>query len=137
MVLEWGMSDRLGFVRYAYDDTNESPFAEKEYSPETGRIIDEEVKLIIDTAYADTEKMVTEHWGIVTNVAEALLRYETLQSQEVATLIAGGTIDRPTVADLLDAEAGSPPPPSIELEEEADPIVPKEDEGDGLLPAPA
>ena len=137
MVLEWGMSDRLGFVRYAYDDTNESPFAEKEYSPETGRIIDEEIKLIIDAAYADTEKMVTEHWGIVTNVAEALLRYETLQSKEVATLIAGGTIDRPTVADLLDAEAGSPPPPSIELEEEADPIVPKEDEGDGLLPAPA
>jgi cell division protease FtsH len=137
MVLEWGMSDRLGFVRYAYDDTNESPFAEKEYSPETGRIIDEEVKLIIDAAYADTEKMVTEHWEIVVNIAESLLRYETLQSKEVATLIAGGTIDRPTVADLLDAEAGPPPPPPIGLEEATDPVVPKEDEGDGLLPAPA
>jgi cell division protease FtsH len=136
MVLVWGMSDRLGFVRYATDDTNDSPFADKEYSPATARIIDEEIKLIIDDAYAETEKMVTKHWTIVTNIAEALLRYETLQSDEVATLIAGGTIDRPTVADLLDAESGTPPPTPAAKTPTDIPIA-EEDEGDGLLPAPA
>ena len=104
MVLEWGMSDRLGFVRYAGTDTQETYVAEKDYSQDTNRIIDEEVKAIIDAAFTDAERMIDEHWDKVCAIAEALLRYETLQSAEVQTLIEGGRLDRPTVADLLEAE---------------------------------
>ncbi len=135
MVLEWGMSSRLGFVRYTPDDSSESLLPEKDYSPETARIIDEEVKRIIDGAFADAERMVSEHWDTVTAIAEALLKYETLQATEVTTLMQGGTIDRPTVTDLLDAESGvteSPPAPAPTSESPS-----PDDADDGLLPSPA
>jgi cell division protease FtsH len=134
MILDWGMSARLGFVRYAPEEGSESLVIDKEYSPETARIIDEEVKAVIDAAYADAEHLIESHWDTVAAVAEALLKYETLQSGEVMTLMEGGTIDRPTVSDLLDAESAPPPaadpPPAPET-------VDPGDEGDGLLPAPA
>jgi len=134
MVLEWGMSSRLGFVRYTPDDANESLLPDKDYSPETARIIDEEVKRIIDAAFADAERMVSEHWDTITAIAEALLKYETLQSGEVATLMEGGTIDRPTVTDLLDAESTPADPTSTDtISDERS----TGDADDGILPAPA
>ncbi|MDP7070423.1 MAG: ATP-dependent zinc metalloprotease FtsH [Phycisphaerales bacterium] len=133
MILDWGMSERLGFVRYAPDDANESLLIDKDYSPETARIIDEEVKSIIGAAYADAARMIDEHWDIVTAIAEALLKYETLQSTEVTTLMEGGELDRPTLSDLLDVEAT---PPSTDPEPPAEPSS-QGDEPDGLLPAPA
>ena len=135
MVLEWGMSSRLGFVRYTPDDSSESLIPEKDYSPETARIIDEEIKRIIDGAFADAEQMISEHWDTVTAIAEALLKYETLQSNEVEVLMNGGTIDRPTVTDLLDAEA-EPPTPSPNDSAAVDKHAPG-DADDGILPAPA
>ena len=136
MVLEWGMSSRLGFIRYSSDDGNESLIPEKEYSPETARIIDEEIKQIIDAAYTDAERMVTERWDTVASIAEALLKYETLQSNEVETLMAGGTINRPTVTDLLDAESDASPPAS-DSQSPTDKKTSVNDADDGLLPAPA
>ena len=95
MILEWGMSERLGFVRYSGTDTSEMYVPEKEYSPETARIIDEEVKRLIDEAYKDATRMIEEHWSKVEAVAEALLKYETLQSDEVDILMSGEALDRP------------------------------------------
>lgn len=138
MVLEWGMSDRLGFVRYAPSDQNDSILPDKDYSPETARVIDEEVKRIVDDAFVDAERMVAERWDTVIAIAEALLKYETLQSSEVETLMNGGTIDRPTVADLLDAEIDSPDEAAQSPTAPANPEQPPAtDEDDGLLPAPA
>ena len=136
MVLEWGMSDRLGFVRYAGTDTSEVYLPDKDYSPDTARIIDEEVKAIIDGAFKDAETMIETHWDTVCAIAEALLRYETLQSHEVTTLIEGGRLDRPTVADLLEAERSDPPPPTntsaSDAQSDAD-----EEPGDGFVASPA
>ena len=132
MVLEWGMSDRLGFVRYSGTDTQEVYVPDKDYSPETARIIDEEVKRIIDEAYAETDKIIEEHWVKIEAIAEALLKYETLQSDEVKTLVAGEPLDRPTVADLLEAEStppeGTPTDPDDSPDEEA---------AGGMMPSPA
>ena len=52
MILEWGMSKRLGFVGYAGTDTRDAFIPEREYSEETARIVDEEVKQLIDDAYS-------------------------------------------------------------------------------------
>ncbi len=106
MILDWGMSDRLGFVNYSGSDTKEMFIPEKEYSDETARIIDEEIKRLIDEAYKDAETMLTDQWDAVIAVAEALLKYETLQGDEVKKLIRGERIDKPTVSELLAAEAG-------------------------------
>jgi cell division protease FtsH len=105
MILEWGMSDKLGFVNYAGSDTRESFIPEKDYSDETARIIDEEVKMIIDQAYADARRLLDQNWDKVVAIAEALLKYETLQGEEIKRLMRGERLGKPTVSELLEAAA--------------------------------
>ena len=135
MVLEWGMSDRLGFVKYSPDEQRESLLAGQEYSDDTARIIDEEIKRLVDHAYAEAQRILDEHWDKVEAVAQALLRHETLNSEDIDTLMKGGQIDRPTVADMLRAEMEAPKP------QESPSSPTGEDEGDlpddGALPSPA
>jgi ATP-dependent metalloprotease FtsH len=113
MVLEWGMSERLGFVHYSGTDTREVFLPEREYSEDTARIIDEEVKRFIDDAFARAQRLVDENWPRIVSVAEALLKYETLQGEEVQKLIRGERLEKPTVAELLEKEAvkGAPAKP--------------------------
>ena len=106
MILQWGMSERLGFVHYAAADTRDALIPEREYSEETARIIDEEVKSLIDRAYARAEQIINENWQQAAAIAEALLRYETLQGDEVQRLVRGERLVKPTVAELLEKEAG-------------------------------
>jgi len=131
MVEEWGMSDRLGFVRYAGTDSQDAYVPERDFSDETARIIDEEVRRLVDEAYKDASRILNEHWDQVEAVANALLRHETLSAEDVSTLMRGGTLDKPTVSELLAAEARKPerrPPPADDAEPEAPP---------GALPSPA
>jgi cell division protease FtsH len=135
MILEWGMSERLGFVHYSGTDTREAYIPEREYSDETARMIDEEIKRFIDEAYADAERVLDERWPAVTAIAESLLKYETLQAEEVEKLLRGEPLNKPTVAELLELEAAkTPPPPKAK---------PAADEGKkpatdgGALPSPA
>ncbi|MGE3108425.1 MAG: ATP-dependent zinc metalloprotease FtsH [Phycisphaerales bacterium] len=134
MILEWGMSQRLGFVRYAPADTREIQLPEKDYSDETAHLIDEEIKRLVDEAYGEAKKLLDENWDKVVAVAEALLKYETLSADDVKRLIAGGTMTKPTVSDLLAAEAKrleeAPrrPKPTSERDTEIPP---------GAMPSPA
>ncbi|RMH14923.1 MAG: ATP-dependent zinc metalloprotease FtsH [Planctomycetota bacterium] len=104
MITAWGMSEKLGFVRYAGADTREFFMPERDYSEETARLIDEETRRIVDEAYDDAERMINEHWEQVVAVAEALLKYETLTADEVHMLIRGESLGKPSVADLLQAD---------------------------------
>ncbi|HYE01613.1 MAG TPA: ATP-dependent zinc metalloprotease FtsH, partial [Phycisphaerales bacterium] len=104
MILEWGMSDRLGFVRYAGADTREMFVPEKDYSDQTAKLIDDEVRRLTDEAYADARGMLEANWEKVVAVAEALLKYETLGADEVRRLMEGRALTKPTVSDLLAAE---------------------------------
>ncbi len=109
MILEWGMSPRLGFINYTGADTAEMYVPEKDYSQETARIIDEETKRLVDESYAQAESMLTENWEAVESVAQALLKFETLTADEVHKLMRGESINRSTVADLLSASPPSTP----------------------------
>jgi cell division protease FtsH len=127
MVLEWGMSDKLGFVRYAGDDSRESILPDKDYSDDTARMIDEEVRRMADEAYAEATRMVETNWDKITAVAEALLRLETLQREDVDRLMRGEMVERPTVAQVL---AAKPPPATPQAE-------PPAELGGGVVPSPA
>src|SRR5690606_9241388 len=105
MVLEWGMSERLGFIRYTGMDTRETFLPERDYSDETAKLIDEEIRKIVDEAYRDAKRILEENWEKVVAVAEALLKHETLSADDVARLMRGEQLTRPTVSDLLAAEA--------------------------------
>ncbi len=136
MVSEWGMSDRLGFVFYG-DDPQQRVFElapNNERSDEVARLIDGEIKRIIDTAYTETRRLLHDNRPMLEAVAQALLKYETLDGEEVRKLMAGESLDKPTVADLIAAEQDrrSAAPPIV-----ARPVQqPPADEA-GPLPSPA
>ena len=101
MVLEWGMSPRLGFIKYTGADTRESFLPDRDYSDDTAKIIDHEIRRLVDEAYAAAEKLLAEHWTKVEAVADALLKHETLSADEVHRIMRGERLTKPTVADLL------------------------------------
>ena len=133
MILQWGMSARLGFVDYSGSDQREQLISEKEYSPETARVIDEEIRALIDHAYEEATRMVREHWEQVTLVADALLRFETLQRDDVERLMRGELLAKPTVSDLLAAAE------STRLAKAAAPTVAEDQPPTigGTIPSPA
>ncbi|MCZ2399354.1 MAG: ATP-dependent zinc metalloprotease FtsH [Phycisphaerae bacterium] len=139
MVTQWGMSEQLGFVYYGDESATRGRAVEfglaKEFSEETARLIDEEVKRIVNEAYADTRRLVNEHREQLKAIADALLKYETLEGEEVRRIMAGETIDRPTIADLIAAEnerrRAEPPPVARPIQD------PPAGGSHGPLPSPA
>ena len=119
-------------VYYSPDPNREAIFADRDYSPDTARIIDEEVKRLIDSAFAETERIIDEHWDKVEAVANALLKYETLQGEELQAIMRGESIDRTSVSDLLDKEAEATSSSTSTPDEEPDATA-----SDGALPSPA
>jgi len=141
MVLEWGMSDKLGFVNYAGVDNREYFMPEKDYSDTTARIIDEEIKSIIDAAYNDTQRLIDQHWDKTVAIAEALLKYETLQGEDVKRLMRGESLGKPTVSELLQAAANAAHGKTAAPESNRPAPGGKQREfegpGEGVMPSPA
>ena len=114
MIRDWGMSDHLGFVFYG-DDESRSSFelglGGKDYSEDTNRLIDGEIKALIDRLYAETKAIIEANKDKVEAVARALLKYETIDGQDVDRLMRGESLTRPTVSDLLEREQNKRPTP--------------------------
>jgi AFG3 family protein len=85
MITVYGMNEKVGNVSF-YDPSQENQFT-KPYSEETGKLIDDEVRKLIDTAYDRTKKLLQEHRKEVEDLAHALLEKEVLQQQDVEALI--------------------------------------------------
>jgi len=107
MVLVWGMSDRLGPISYGPDaGAHELAFMqpEREYSEKTAEAIDSEVKQIMGDAYQNSRQLIEANKDRLERIARALLKYETLDADDVKHILDGGELDKPTVGDLLAAE---------------------------------
>jgi cell division protease FtsH len=108
MVLTWGMSERLGAISYESDYDGKDLFfgfpGEKDYSEKTAESIDDEIKRITDEAFQNTKKLIEQNKDKLEGIAKALLKYETLDADDVKIILDGGTLDKPTVTDLLAAE---------------------------------
>jgi cell division protease FtsH len=105
MVQTWGMSKELGPVDYStqiQDYYFGLPAHER--SQKTSEIIDNEVKKLIDQAFKSSREIIENNRDKLQTIAEALLKYETLDASEVKTIIEGGSLNRPTVGNLLKAE---------------------------------
>ncbi len=85
MVTVYGMNDKLGNISF-YDPQQETTFT-KPYSDETAKLIDEEVRKLIDEAYDKTKKLLTEKKADVEKLANALLEREVLFQSDVEALI--------------------------------------------------
>jgi AFG3 family protein len=85
MVTVYGMNDKVGNISF-YDPQQENSFT-KPYSDETAKLIDEEVRKLIDEAYGKTKKLLTEKKSEVEKLANALLEKEVLFQSDVEALI--------------------------------------------------
>jgi cell division protease FtsH len=108
MILTWGMSEKLGPISYDNNGGFDNNFygipSEKDYSEKTAEDIDIEVKRITDQAYKHSKQLIMENKDKLERIANALLKYETLDADDVKLILEGGQLDKPTVADLLAAE---------------------------------
>ena len=105
MVTQFGFSEKLGHIDYA--DQNESYLGayggNLRISSETQRVIEEEVRQIIDTGYDTAKRILTEKGEEWERLAQGLLEYETLTGDEIQKVISGESLNRPE-------DGGSPPP---------------------------
>ncbi|MEY3945999.1 MAG: hypothetical protein RJB03_705 [Bacteroidota bacterium] len=85
MVTVYGMSEKVGNISF-YDPQQENTFT-KPYSEETGKLIDDEVRKLVDDAYQRTLALLTDRKEEVEKIALALLNREVLHQQDVEDLI--------------------------------------------------
>ena len=133
MVTKWGLSETLGPLQYEEDDQEvflgkSAGSSRSHVSGETAKVIDEEVKKIIDSCYEKARTILVDNRDKLDAMVDALLEYET--------------IDRPQIDDIMAGRTPSPPsnwnddPPS---EPPTDPVNSDEapDEGEDLGNAPS
>lgn len=94
MVTKWGLSEKLGPLQY--DTESEEPFLGRSagqshtvYSPETAQRIDEEVRNIIDSCYEKAKQLLVDNRDKLDLMADALMKYETIDSQQIDDIMAG------------------------------------------------
>ncbi len=92
MVTRWGLSDKVGTIDYSEDDGGKFYAAQKVFSEETGKIIDEEVKRIVHEALIRAKQILNDKKDDLEKLAQALLEYETLSGDEIKELLAGKEI---------------------------------------------
>jgi cell division protease FtsH len=93
---------------------------EKEYSERTAEAIDGEVKKLMDEAYRKSKLVIETNRDKLEQVAQALLKYETLDADDVKVILDGGNLDKPTVTELLAAEQAKEEQDAKEGKGEAD-----------------
>lgn len=92
MVTQYGMTERLGAIKFGGDNTE--PFLGREmshprdYSEEVAALVDEEVKKLIETAHNEAWEILVENRDVLDNLVLALLERETLGKEEIAEIFA-------------------------------------------------
>ena len=110
MIRELGMGDKAGFVFYGeQSNSNMLGLPSNDYSEKTAQLLDEEIKELLDSSFADSRRIIEDNRKHVEAIAQALLKYETISGEEVNALIRGENLDRASVSDLLD-QAGDRSP---------------------------
>jgi cell division protease FtsH len=100
MVTVYGMNDKVGNVSY-YDPAQENTF-QKPFSEETGKMIDEEVRKLIEVAFVRTKALLTEKKHEVEILAQELLKREVLFQSDVENLIGKRPFEDKKALDFID-----------------------------------
>jgi cell division protease FtsH len=115
MVMQYGMSDKLGFLTYG-DNEDEvflgrSVARQQNMSEEIHKLVDSEVRTIVDESYAKAEKILKDKEKDLHTIAQGLLEYETLTGDEINALLGGVKPSRNDDSDKSDSEnlSGSVP----------------------------
>jgi cell division protease FtsH len=111
MVTRWGLSDRLGPLSYSEEAgevfLGRSVTQHKQVSDVTAHVIDEEVRSVIETNYTRAKEILVEKIDFLHAMAEALVKYETIDSDQINEIMAG---QPPTPPPGWDSTVGVTPP---------------------------
>jgi len=117
MVTVYGMSERVGALAIEHHSGN--PFLgrdyydQKDYSEDVAKIIDEEIRKIVDTCQQRALQILTDHKQALNDVAHALLEREQLSREELLAVMQGQTLPDLGIPPLMQGpENGTPIPPS-------------------------
>ncbi|PHS18295.1 MAG: ATP-dependent metalloprotease [Kangiella sp.] len=121
MVTQWGFSEKLGPLMYAEEEgevfLGRSVTQTKHVSDDTAKIIDDEVRRIIDVNYARAEKLLHANKDKLQAMAAALMKYETIDASQIADIMDGKPPQDPKGWD----DKGDEPPKSASTKKEEKP----------------
>jgi cell division protease FtsH len=133
MVTKWGLSEKLGPLAYTKDEgevfLGHSVTQHKQVSDETFRAIDEEVRSIIDRSYGRAKSIIDSNLDKLHMMAEALIKYETIESEQIDDIMAGITPRAPK--HWSEEDRRGPPKPDVKT------ATPEPGKADGAIGGPA
>lgn len=126
MVTKWGLSERLGPMTYSEEEgevfLGHQVTQHKNVSDETTHVIDEEIRNIIDRNYQRAEKILNDNIEKLHAMADALIKYETIDEEQINDIMEGRPVREPAGWDDQSPTGGSGTPSEK---------VEKEDKGEG------
>ena len=131
MVTKFGFSERLGPVNYSSSDEvflGKDFSTRKNYSEEMASEIDEEIRTIIEDAYATAEKLLTENIDKLHTIAKTLLEIETLDGEQFEALFTGTKTSRQLIEEVHHMEKAIEEANALEAAQDLE----DEDEGEEL-----
>ena len=114
MVTKWGLSEKLGPLMYAEEEGEvflgrSAGSQHASVSGETAKLIDSEVRSIIDQCYATAKQLLTDNRDKLDAMAEALMKYETIDADQIDDIMAGRTPREPRDWEGGSGTSGTPP----------------------------
>ncbi len=120
MVTKWGLSEKLGPLHYGEDEGAYPGTGAIQYSGETSKVIDEEVRSIIDSCYGTAKQILEDNRDILEAMKDALMEYETIDSEQVDDLMARRKVRPPR--DWHDGGTPSGPQPTAPAQPKESPV---------------
>ncbi|MDE1164503.1 MAG: ATP-dependent zinc metalloprotease FtsH [Pseudomonas sp.] len=113
MVTKWGLSEKLGPLLYAEDEDQVflgrgGSSGNASVSGETAKLIDSEVRSIIDQCYGTAKQILTDNRDKLDAMADALMKYETIDADQIDDIMAGRTPREPRDWSGGSGSAGTP-----------------------------
>ncbi len=113
MVTKWGLSEKLGPLQYEHEQESylgNGAHSAQNVSGETAKTIDEEIRRVIDSCYSRATQILNDNREKLEEMAKALMKYETIDADQIKEIMEGKTPRPPK--DWDDSDMGTPAKPA-------------------------